>query len=231
MTANNGAMQPFQPPKPYSYNLSVHELRHWDIYLGEHIESQSEYQELFSIFATAGPDDSITLHLNNFGGDLYSAIQWCDAIRTTEAVVTVNIIGACMSAGSIIALAADQWRVSKHSVMMIHAARGGQGGTISEMKTQSDFDHKWVGKIMRDYYQHFLTEEEILEVEKGVTLWMDADEIGERLDRTIEGRKRDAGCEDKEAEEIPPPCHALTREEAKRMTKQQLIDHLFPEEG
>lgn len=224
MTANNGVIQQFQPPKPYSYNVSVHELRHYDIYLGEQIESQSEYQELFPIFATASPDDSITLHLNNFGGDLYSAIQWCDAIRTTEAVVTVNIIGACMSAGSIIALAADQWRVSKHSVMMIHAARGGQGGTISEMKTQSDFDHKWVGKIMRDYYQHFLTEEEISSVEMGITIWLDADEIGERLDRTIEGRKRDAGCEDE------PACHAITREEAKRMTKQQLLDHLFPEE-
>lgn len=207
-------------PKPYSISMFTNEIRHYDIYLSENVESPSEYHELFSIFDSASEMDTITLHINNFGGDLYTAIQLCGAIRSTEADVLVKVVGACMSAASIITLAADRWVIGSHAVFMVHAARGGLGGTISEVKAQSDFESRWIGGIMREYYKDFLSEEEILNVEKGLTIWLDSEQIGERLKALTE--KRWPRQEEPEA---------VSRESLEKMTKKQLIDYIVGDDG
>lgn len=67
---------------------------------------------------------------------------------------------------------------------------------------------------MRKYYEGFLSQEEIDLTLKGADLWMNSEEVIERLKNKIE----------KETEDEPEP---LTREVAENLSKDELINMFF----
>jgi ATP-dependent Clp protease protease subunit len=64
--------------------------------------------------------ESITIIMNNPGGDEYHGLAIYDAIKTAKSHVTIKVYGMAMSMGSIILQAADERILSPNARFMIH---------------------------------------------------------------------------------------------------------------
>jgi ATP-dependent protease ClpP protease subunit len=112
-------------------------------YLSGSIQEPDEYISWFEIMRNAGENDAIQIHINSYGGDLFTAIQFLRAIADTDAHVICSVEGACMSAATMIFLAADSFEVSEHSIFMFHNYSGGTIGKGGEMIDQLQHERKW----------------------------------------------------------------------------------------
>jgi ATP-dependent protease ClpP protease subunit len=173
--------------------VNIHEF-----YLSGVIESADEYIEWFDIIRNSGQNDIIKIYINSYGGDLFTAIQFLRVLKETDAAVIVSVEGACMSAATIIFMCADQIEVSEHSMFMFHNYSGGTVGKGGEMIDQLLHERSWSQKMLSDVYEGFLTEDEIGSMLDNKDLWMDGDEVVERLEAKIKAR------EEAEAEEVKP---------------------------
>tara|TARA_B110000503_G_scaffold142685_1_gene240347 strand:+ start:810 stop:1397 length:588 start_codon:yes stop_codon:yes gene_type:complete len=152
-----------------------------DFYLTGEIKEASEYIEWFDTIRNSTSKDLITIHINSFGGDIFTAIQMIRAIQETEAFVTCSVEGACMSAATMIFLQGTTYEVSEHSMFMFHNYSGGTIGKGGEMYDNIIHEKKWSEKLLREIYEDFLTESEIESILNNKDIWMDSDEVIERL--------------------------------------------------
>ena len=81
---------------------------------------------------------TINLHLNTPGGDVFDGIAIYRAIKNHPANVTAYVDGLAASAGSFIAMAADQVVMEPHSKMMIHEAFGLAIGNAEDMTKMAE---------------------------------------------------------------------------------------------
>ena len=169
--------------------ISLHTL-----YLTGEIESPDEYTDVFESIRMAGPSDVIKIHINSPGGDLFTAIQFMRVLKETEAKVITSVEGACMSAATLIFLAADQFEISDHSVFMFHNYSTFMYGKGGELFDGIMHDRKWSENLLRTEYEGFLNSEEVDAVLNGKDIWLDADEALERLKSfaKVQGEKRKA---------------------------------------
>jgi len=150
-------------------------------YLSGNIEEPSEYISWFEIMRNAGENDVIQIHINSYGGDLFTAIQFLRAMADTQAHVICSVEGACMSAATMIFLSADTFEVSEHSIFMFHNYSGGTFGKGGEMIDQIQHERKWSQHLMKRIYTEFLTDSEIASLLDNKDLWMDGEEVLKRL--------------------------------------------------
>lgn len=68
--------------------------------------------------------DSITVHINSVGGDMYAGIAIYNRLKGLAAKVTTINDGLAASAGSLIFMAGDNRKVNSGSNLMIHGAAG-----------------------------------------------------------------------------------------------------------
>lgn len=150
-------------------------------YLSGSIEEPSEYVSWFEIMRNAGEGDVIQIHINSYGGDLFTAIQFLRAIADTQAHVICSVEGACMSAATMIFLCADTFEVSEHSIFMFHNYSGGTFGKGGEMIDQLVHERKWSEHLLKRIYAEFLTESEVESLLANKDIWMDGDAVLKRL--------------------------------------------------
>jgi ATP-dependent protease ClpP protease subunit len=158
-------------------------------YLSGTIESADNYTELFEKIRSAGENDLIRIHINSYGGDLFTAIQFMRVLGETEAQTIASVEGACMSAATMIFLACSGFEVSAHSMFMFHNYSGGVIGKGGEMFDQLIHERKWSEKLLRDVYAEFLTEKEFAQILDNKDLWMDGDEVVKRLKKQVKTSK------------------------------------------
>lgn len=168
----------------------------YDIYLDEGIREPSYYRQALHVIRTASQGDRINLMINNGGGRLDSAISFVNALRECEAEVIAVLEGETHSASSMIALSCAGVHVKPYASMMIHNASLGSGGTIQNVMDHINFTSKQTERLIRDVYKYFLTESEIEEVIRNREVWLDEDQIGDRLENMFKMR----------AEEQQQPC-------------------------
>jgi len=84
------------------------------------------------VLEQASPEKSITIMMNNPGGDWYHGMAIYDAITSSTCPVTIRVYGQAMSMGSIILQAADYRVMMPNSRFMIHY---GYSGFSSHTKT------------------------------------------------------------------------------------------------
>ncbi|WP_366555254.1 head maturation protease, ClpP-related [Aquibaculum sediminis] len=70
-----------------------------------------------------GPKD-VTVNINSPGGDFFQGLAIYSLLRDHPARVTVQVMGLAASAASVIAMAADDLRISDVGFLMIHNAWG-----------------------------------------------------------------------------------------------------------
>ena len=92
-----------------------------------------------------------------------------------------DITGDCYSAASILALSCDQCVVGRHANLLAHEVSYGVGGKGSDNLSHVQHIKKISDKLIWDTYEGFLTDDEIESVLNGKELFLDSDEIVERL--------------------------------------------------
>ena len=156
-----------------------------EFYLTGTIESAEHYVDWFDCIRHAGEHDAIKIYINSYGGDLFTAIQFLRVLTESPAVKIVSVEGACMSAATMIFMAADQLEVTPHSVFMFHNYSGGTIGKGGEMIDQLLHERKWSEKLLADIYNGFLTPEEIRSMLDNKDIWMDGEEVVKRIEAKI----------------------------------------------
>lgn len=181
-------------------NISVQSRQYIDcnIYLVGEIGAPENYLEEFQTLRDAKQGEEISIILNTDGGRIDTAVQFVSLIRECEANVTAILEGKCHSAGTLLFLAAHQWVVKPHSIMLVHNYSGGSGGKGSEILDHAQATNSWIRDIMGDLYTGFLSEEEINEVAKNQDIWLRTDEILERLHKVVEYRELLAEIQEEE---------------------------------
>lgn len=169
------------------------------IYLGEYIESQSVYFDLFNELDVAGTKDKMYFHLNNYGGDVAAGAQLIHKIKDTSATVVMCVEGPVYSMGSILALAGDVLpKVSPHVFFMFHDYSGGEYGKGNEMHHSiTNFQH-YFRELLSEVCTPFLTNKEVKSIIKGEDLYVpfksDVDRHGKIIkgisERLVEMKKR-----------------------------------------
>jgi ATP-dependent protease ClpP protease subunit len=169
--------------KPLIYNHTF--------YINGTIESADEYVEVFETIRNASPNDIVRLHINSYGGDLFTAIQFMRVLGECEAQTIASVEGACMSAATMIFLACENFEVSAHSMFMFHNYSGGVVGKGGEMFDQLIHERAWSEKLLRDIYTDFLTEKELSQIIENKDIWMDGDEVIKRLKKLAKKVEKD----------------------------------------
>jgi ATP-dependent protease ClpP protease subunit len=152
-----------------------------DLYLTGEIKAADQYTDWFELIRSGSKSDIITIHINSYGGDLFTAIQLMRCIQESDAIITASVEGACMSAATMVFLQAQSFEISDHSAFMFHNYSGIAVGKGAEMFAQVSFEKKLIDKMMKKVYSGFLSDTEIKDVLEGKDLWLDGEEVILRL--------------------------------------------------
>lgn len=189
----------------------------FDLYLCGEILPPENYIDHFETIRNAGENDVIRLHINSAGGDLSTAIQFNRVIQESQAQICASAEGYCMSAATMIFLAANMFEISDHCFFMFHNYSGGTFGKGGEMYDHIVSERKWSDKLVNKVYADFLTTAEIKSILDNKDIWMDGEEVKVRLEKKIE--KLNAETEKAEAEEEKKD--ASIPEENKRVSRKK----------
>lgn len=160
------------------------------VHIDEEIREPSYYRQVVQGIENLSEGDQLTFNIASPGGRLDGLEVVLSAIKNTDAIVIANIAGSCHSAASILALNCDMIYVSPHASMLVHFVSFGSVGASNHVLKQAEHTKKVSEKLFRDTYQYFLTEEEIERcIEDDFQLWLDADQITERLEVRQECQK------------------------------------------
>ena len=169
----------------------------YEFYISGEIESPDCYIDMFDTIRHARKDDTVKIYLNSPGGDLFTAIQFMRVFADSEAYIICSVEGACMSAATMIFLAADSVEITPHSSFMVHDYSSGTFGKGGEMYHQIQHERRWSEKLLNEVYEGFLTPAEIKQVVEGKDLWMDIDEVVLRMEDRQEKREASEGTSTK----------------------------------
>lgn len=172
-----------------SENIGMNEMtvfekplgRLYKFYLSGAVKPSTDYIQWFETIRNANENDVIMFHINSFGGDLFSAIQFMRVMNETKAQLVASVEGICMSAATLIFLSAKHWEISKHTIFMFHNYTSGNFGKGGELFDHITHERKWSESLWRDVYKGFLSETEIESILNNKDIWLSGDDVTKRL--------------------------------------------------
>lgn len=177
---------------PYAYKHNV--------YLQNHLESPEEMIAVLDVLNTASEDDQVIIHLNSGGGDIYSLDTLLYAMANCPAHKHVIASGQICSAATFILLAADSFEVSPFTVLLFHTVTFGIYGQSQDNLEYVQFIHNESDRLMREYYKHLFTDEEINDIIVNKRQkWLTADEFTSRFEKAKAKHIEDSKAEQKQA--------------------------------
>jgi ATP-dependent protease ClpP protease subunit len=182
--------QPLQPASQLKAFINKPVAALHTFYLSGTIGEPNEYISWFEVMRNAGENDIIQIHINSYGGDLFTAIQFLRAIADSPAHVVCSVEGACMSAATMVFLCADSFEVSEHSIFMFHNYSGGTMGKGGEMIDQLMHERKWSQHLLNRIYKDFLTEDEVASVLDNRDSWMDGELRQEKFEKEVKAHAK-----------------------------------------
>lgn len=167
--------------QPYAvYEASISKL--YNIYFSEEFIEPYHYNDLFNLLRNISPTDFVNMYVNSEGGDLHTGAQLIKSMRESPATITTYLDGTAHSLAPIIILAGDDISVSDHSLMMFHDYSVGHFGKGNEIVRQTQAYNKFYRELLETYAHPFLSIEEIDDIVSGKDLYLDSEQIKERLD-------------------------------------------------
>lgn len=161
----------------------------YEYYISGAITGPEDYVHIFDQIRHAREDDDVKIYINSYGGDMSTAIQFMRVLSETNATVTCSVEGMCASAATLIFLNAHIFEVTPHSSFMIHTFSGGTYGKGVEQYAQVAHEKKWSEKLFKEVYEDFLSTKEIEEVLAGRDLWLEIEEVADRMNKRIATRR------------------------------------------
>lgn len=209
-------------PKGYVFNIFIQEA----------LESPEDFVEAVTALNMASPDDDVIVHLNCGGGDLSAVDTLLFEMSKCQGHIHIKASGTIASAATLILLAAHSYEMSPYTNILFHSASFCVGGKTQDVVGYAEFSKKQTEKLMRDYYEYVLSEEELhnIFVNKHEH-WMDSEEFCARFEKAQDIRKELHDAEQKAEydtmmgeleDDLPDPI-------LKKLTKQQLIAYIKAE--
>lgn len=183
----------FQESDQYlSYYTKTIPITYLTVPIDEEFKSPKYYRYVVEAISNLGEDDEVSFILSTHGGRADGLTALLSALKRTQAYSLAIIAGDCHSAGSFLALSCDAIAVSPHSSMLCHYISYGSIGPANHVKKEVEHTEKISEQLFRDTYKYFLTDEEITAcIEQDYQLWLDADQILERLNIRQELQKQE----------------------------------------
>ena len=172
--------------EPLGYTVKSQQLNNFSVHITGDIRDAEYYTKIFELCLDAGENDIINFFIASNGGDLDGLNVLLEGIRLTDAHVCAILIGPAHSAASILALNCHDIVVTNSATMLTHNIRTGFGGKIADLEAFTNFSRKISNKLIKDTYEAFLNPTELQEVLHGKELWLDSDQIKERLQARME---------------------------------------------
>lgn len=161
-----------------------------EYYIVSQIGEPEDYVDLFNDLRAARQTDIIKFYINCHGGNLFTTIQFLQAMRECDARIVACVEGACMSAATLIFLAADDWMISDYSMFLFHNYTGGCFGKGGEIYHGMLHERKWSKDLLSKEYANFLEDREIEDMLSDKDIWMDSSEVAARLELRAKKLKR-----------------------------------------
>lgn len=162
-----------KPRTQYQYTVNI----------DEPFVQPSYYRGVVQMLMDAHEDDVVIFMCNSPGGYLSGLQSLLEAIKMTEATTIAVLVGQVASAASIFALHCDQIFVTDSANLLAHNISYGTGGKGSDILSHVQHVSKTSEKLLRKTYEHFLSKTEIDEMINGREIYLDSDEIKQRLEQ------------------------------------------------
>lgn len=82
--------------------------------------------------------DTLIVHINSMGGDVYEGFAMHDVIRATGKKIITQAEGLVASIATVVFLAGDERRITENSQLMIHNPWGFAGGNADDVQKYAD---------------------------------------------------------------------------------------------
>jgi ATP-dependent protease ClpP protease subunit len=112
---------------------------------------------------------------------LDTGIQIINAMQASKAHIITSIEANCHSLGTLIFLSGDEMVVNDNTLMMLHNFSSMTLGKGNEQHSQLEAQIKWFNTLASKLYIPFLSKIEFERVIKGEDIWLQSDEIKQRL--------------------------------------------------
>ena len=208
-----------KPNLPYAVDTSVSNM--YSVPIDEDIQEPSYYRNVLKMLQDATQYDFVKFVINSNGGRLDGLSSILHGVKTTQAQTIAEIVGDCHSAASILALSCDQVIVGDYASMLCHSARWGFVGKSSDVVGHTLHNKKISDRLMREAYKDFLSEKEIDRVLEGHELYLDSDDIAERLSQRDEIRGEQEVQEEFTTQEIEEVVADLVESKRSKRSKQK----------
>lgn len=176
------------------------------------INEIDEHLDQIEAIKNATENDVIEVYTISCGGGLVNTIvPLCNALATTPAHTVCYVEGHCASAGTFPSMICNQVFVGAYSSFMLHCASGGTGyGTMVNSAESAKFFEKQYSSLLDDIYEGFVSPEEARMLHDGREIYLNDEQIQERLDKRAEILSEECDCgecdvEETEFPEIVPP--------------------------
>ena len=94
------------------------------------------------------------LHINSYGGSVFSGFGSVDYIKTCKVPVVSVIDGCAASAATIMSVVAEERLMHEHAFMLIHQLSSGMWGKFEDMKDDMKNNEMLMKKIIGIYEEH-----------------------------------------------------------------------------
>ena len=145
------------------------------------IEESNSFHEEFYVMEQAAESDIVDVCISSFGGSVATISKFQDVVKNSSAHFHGKLHGYGYSAGGALFLLCHTQEVSDLATFMAHSIQTGYSGGTQAIEAHSRMSSKHNEVLCRMLYKDFLTEEEIIRVIDGAEIWMEAEEIRDRL--------------------------------------------------
>jgi ATP-dependent protease ClpP protease subunit len=132
--------------------------------------------DVAAALAQAGEAQSLTVHINSPGGQVFESRAIMSAIQAFAGKTTAVIDGVCASAATSIALACNEVEMADHGLFMIHNAMGMAFGDKTAMRDTADLLEKVEVAIVAQYAEKTGKDAVELLAMMDAETWFSADE-------------------------------------------------------
>jgi len=144
------------------------------------------YRGVINMLMNASEQDTVAFMINSPGGSLSGLLSLLEGINMTKATTVALVVGSASSAASMFALHCNEVYVGDNATFLCHNISYGTGGKGSDVLAHVQHTTSSASKLLRKTYKHFLSEIEITDMINGKEIYMESDEIVERLQQREE---------------------------------------------
>ena len=119
---------------------------------------------------------NIYLHIQSFGGSVFSAFSTIDYIRNSITPIHSVVEGCAASAATLMSVVAKKRYINTHSYMLIHQLSSGVWGKYEEIKDEMKNCDRLMKMIKDIYFEYTRIPKKKLEEILKHDLWFDAEQ-------------------------------------------------------